>query len=41
MNRREVEYYDTVNRIVKLRGCEDVIEIGVTYKAEIGRLVSG
>lgn len=41
VNRREVEYYDTVNRIVKLRGCEDVVEIGVTYKAEIGRLVSG
>lgn len=41
VNRREVEYYDTVNRIVKLRGCKDVVEIGVTYKAEIGRLVSG
>ncbi len=41
VNRREVEYYDTVNRIVKLRNCKDVVEIGVTYKAEIGRLVSG
>ena len=41
VNRREVEYFDTVNRIVKLRDCADVIEIGVTYKAEIGRLVSG
>ena len=41
VNRREVEYYDTVNRIVKLRGCEDVVEMFVTYKAEIGRLVSG
>lgn len=41
VNRREVEYYDTVNRIVKLRDCADVVEIGVTYKAEIGRLVSG
>lgn len=41
VNRREVEYFDTVNRIVKLRDCGDVIEIGVTYKAEIGRLVSG
>ena len=41
VNRREVEYYDTVNRIVKLRDCGDVVEIGVTYKAEIGRLVSG
>lgn len=41
VNRREVEYYDTVNRIVKLKNCEDIIEIGVTYKSEIGRLVSG
>jgi len=41
VNRREVEYFDTVNRIVKLRDCADLIEIGVTYKAEIGRLVSG
>ncbi len=41
VNRREVEYYDTVNRIVKLKDCADVIEIGVTYKTEIGRLVSG
>lgn len=41
VNRREVEYYDTVNRIVKLRDCTDTVEIGVTYKAEIGRLLSG
>lgn len=40
VNRQEVEYYDTVNRIVKLRDCEDKVEIGVTYKAEIGRLIS-
>lgn len=41
VNRREVEYYDTVNRVVKLKDCRDVIEIGVTYKAEIGRMISG
>ncbi len=41
VNLREVEYYDTVNRIVKLKDCTDVVEIGVTYKTEIGRLVSG
>ncbi len=40
VNRREVEYYDTVNRIVKLKNCKDIVEIGVTYKAEIGRLIS-
>ena len=38
VNKREVEYYDTVNRIIKLKNCEDVVEIGVTYKSEIGRL---
>lgn len=41
VNRREVEYYDMVNRIVKIKDCKDVVEIGVTYKAEVGRLVSG
>lgn len=41
VNRKEVEYYDTVNRIVKLKNCLDTIEIGVTYKAEIGRIISG
>lgn len=41
VNRYEVEYYDTVNRIVKIKDCKDVVEIGVTYKAEVGRLVSG
>ena len=41
VNRQEVEYYDTVNRIVKLKGCSDTVEIGVTYKAEIGRVISG
>lgn len=41
VNRREVEYYDLVNRIVKLKHCTDTVEIGVTYKAEIGRIISG
>lgn len=41
VNRQEVEYYDLVNRMVKLKGCADNVEIGVTYKAEIGRIVSG
>lgn len=40
VNRQEVEYYDTVNRIVKMKGCNDKVEIGVTYKPEIGRLIS-
>ena len=41
VNRRKVEYFDTVNRIVKIKDCEDIVEIGVTYKSEIGRLISG
>lgn len=39
INIKEVEYYDKVNRIIKIRNCEDMIEIGVTYKAEVGRLI--
>ena len=41
VNKQEVEYYDTVNRVIKLKDCKDVVEIGVTYKTEIGRLISG
>lgn len=40
VNRREVEYFDMVNRVIKLKDCTDVVEIGVTYKSEIGRIVS-
>ena len=39
INAEEVEYYDLVNRVVKLKGSEDLIEIGVTYKTEIGRRI--
>lgn len=41
VNKQEVEYYDTVNRVIKLKDCKDTVEIGVTYKSEIGRLISG
>lgn len=40
VNRREVEYFDTVNRVIKLQDCTDTVEIGVTYKTEVGRLIS-
>ena len=40
VNKQEVEYYDTVNGIVKLKDCKDTVEIGVTYKSEIGRQLS-
>lgn len=41
VNRQEVEYYDMVNRVIKLKECKDAVEIGVTYKTQIGRLISG
>ena len=41
VNKSEVEYYDMVNRVVKLKDCGDTVEIGVTYRAEIGRIISG
>lgn len=40
VNRREIEYFDMVNRMIKFRDCRDTVEIGVTYKAEIGRILS-
>lgn len=39
VNVNEVEYYDKVNRIVKIKQCDDLVEIGVTYKADVGRLI--
>lgn len=41
VNKNEVEYYDTVNRIIRIKNCSDTVEIGVTYKAVIGGLLSG
>lgn len=40
VNREEIEYIDTVNRVIKLRNCSDTVEIGVTYKAEMGRIIN-
>lgn len=37
VNVNEIEYYDLVNRVMKIKGCGDVVEIGVTYKAALGR----
>ncbi len=30
-----IEYYDLVNRIIKMKYCSEMIDIGVTYKEEI------
>lgn len=35
VNQKYIEYVDTVNRIIKMRGCKELIEIGVTYKTQI------
>lgn len=37
VNLNEIEYYDLVNRMIKIKDCGDMVEIGVTYKAEFGR----
>ena len=41
VNKNEVEYYDTVNRIIRIKNCPDTVEIGVTYKSLIGGLLNG
>ncbi|MGN0505306.1 MAG: LytR/AlgR family response regulator transcription factor [Lachnospiraceae bacterium] len=35
VNLRYVEYFDFVNQVIRLQGCEQTIEIGGTYKAEL------
>lgn len=37
INKKQVEYYDLVNKMIKMKGCEETVEIGVTYKAELRR----
>ena len=39
VNKNEIEYTDLVNRMIKLRGVTPMIEIGVTYKGKIGKVV--
>lgn len=39
VNRRYIEYVDMVNRMIKMRGSREVIEIGVTYKTQIRSLL--
>lgn len=35
VNEKHVEYCDLVNRIIKMKGYKEPVEIGVTYKAEM------
>lgn len=41
VNRDAVKYYDLVNQIIQVEGYTDMIDIGVTFKAEIRRLMHG
>ncbi len=34
INRKYIEYVDTVNRVIKMLGCNELIEIGITYKVK-------
>ncbi|MFW5646632.1 MAG: LytR/AlgR family response regulator transcription factor, partial [Acetivibrio ethanolgignens] len=39
VNQRYIEYVDTVNRMIKIRGSKEPVEIGVTYKTQIRSLL--
>lgn len=41
INTHYVEYMDHVNRLIKMKGYDQMVEIGVTYKSEIRRIVHG
>lgn len=41
INREQTEYYDLVNQFVKMRGYEDLVDIGTTYRQEIRRGLDG
>ncbi|MBE5963230.1 MAG: response regulator transcription factor [Lachnospiraceae bacterium] len=41
INRDYIEYVDMVNQVVKMTGCDERIEIGVTYKQEMRKMIHG
>ncbi len=41
VNIDKIEYVDTVNRMIQVRGLTHTIEIGVTYKTEMRRWIHG
>lgn len=41
INKEHMKYYDLVNQIVQMEGYPEGIDIGVTYKAEVRRLLHG
>ena len=40
VNQEYVKYYDLVNQMIQMEGYPDKIDIGVTYKAEVRRLLN-
>ena len=40
VNRDAVKYYDLVNQVIQVEGCEEQIDIGVTYKPEVRRVMN-
>lgn len=41
VNLHAIDYVDTVNRLIKIKGVSNMIEIGVTYKTEMRRILRG
>ena len=40
VNKMYMEYCDVVNQIIKMRYWDETVEIGVTYKAQIRRVMN-
>ena len=40
VNKAYVKYYDLVNQIIQVEGYQEGIDIGVTYKTEVRRLLN-
>ena len=40
VNKRAVKYYDLVNQVIQVNGYNEFIDIGVTFKAEVRRIMN-
>jgi two-component system LytT family response regulator len=41
VNRNAVKYYDLVNQVIQVEGSSEWIDIGVTFKPEVRRVLHG
>ena len=41
VNRNAVTYYDLVNQVIQVEGSSEWIDIGVTFKPEVRRILYG